>query len=62
MAVEDLICLMLDSDYIFIVESLSGINLYGGVVKRIPDKLKDTKVVYLSTLKGSVYIAVEWCR
>lgn len=62
MAVEDLICLMIDNDYIFIVESLSGNNLYEGEVKRIPNELKGTKVVYLSTLKGSVYIAVEWRR
>lgn len=62
MAVEDLICLMIDNEYIFIVESLSGNNLYEGEVKRIPNELKGTKVVYLSTLKGSVYIAVEWWR
>lgn len=59
MKVYELINVMVDYESIIIKQSISKTDYFKGVVKDIPDRLKDREIVYLSHTKEDMYIAVE---
>lgn len=59
MTVYELINVMVDCESIVIKHSISKTEYFKGVVKDIPDRLKDREIFYLSHTKEDMYIAVE---
>lgn len=59
MKVYELISVMVDCESIVIKHSISKTDYFKGVVKAIPDRLKDREILYLSHTKEDMYIAVE---
>ncbi len=59
MKLGELISVMIDSESIIIVQTLTGIVYFKGLVENIPEVLKDKKIVYLSHTKYNMYTAVE---
>lgn len=59
MKVDELISVMVDSESIIIMRSISKNVCFNGIVKDIPESLRDREIVYLSHTKEDMYIAVE---
>ncbi len=59
MTISELISVMLESETIIIVQTITGIDYFKGLVKNIPEDLKDKEVVYLSHTKYNMYTAVK---
>lgn len=59
MKVDELINVMVDSESIIIMRSISKNVCFSGIVKDIPEGLRNKEIVYLSHTKEDMYIAVE---
>lgn len=59
MKVDELIDVMVDSESVIIIRSISKNVRFSGIVKDIPEDLRDREIVYLSHTKEDMYISVE---
>lgn len=58
MILDELISVMVDSEDIIIMKSISKIEYFKGSVKAIPEELRDKEIVYLSHTKENIYVSV----
>ena len=59
MKVDELINVMVDSESIIIMRSISKNVCFSGIVKDIPESLRDREIVYLSHTKEDMYVTME---